>query len=283
MENIHKQFVQLGRERNKITYELLALLPEIFEKRIFRKYGCATIEEYAGKFAGLSKSVVQKRLRLEKDLENMPALKETVRTQGVHKVALVAKLARPETEKAWADKVQHMSKQALQELSKEIREKPKTTTIELNAEMTAMLMQIKKKLGVDNDQEVMRKIFEKILEEEKIPGEKSSRYISQEKREKARKISGGKCAYPHCDQNMEVLHHRERFAKSQNHSSIIPLCRNHHEFAHNGLIENEREQPEKWKLRISNGVNSKTDQIYRKIRSNLQLNRSKQHMDPQLL
>ena len=70
MENLHQQFVKLGRERNKLTYQLLALLPEIFEQRIFRQYGCTTIEEYAGKYAGLSKSVVQKRLRIEKDLRS---------------------------------------------------------------------------------------------------------------------------------------------------------------------------------------------------------------------
>jgi len=267
METLHQQFVKLGRERNKLTYQLLALLPEIFERRIFRQYGCATIEEYAGKYAGLSKSVVQKRLRIEKDLLDKPALRQMVGSVGVHKVALVAKLATTETERAWADKVAHLSKQALQELSKEVREKPKTLRIELNAELSAMLMRIKKRMGEEDDLAALEKIFAKMLEDEKIPGEKTGRYISKEKQKQAKQISGGVCAYPHCLEQRVVLHHRERYAESHNHSSIIPLCKIHHEFAHNGLIAHEKEPPEKWQVQLNVGVENRVDQAYRRIRT----------------
>lgn len=119
-ESLHLKFVKLGSDRRKLTNELLALLPEIYEKKIYRKYA-ATIVEYAGKFGGLSKGVVLKRLRLEKYLEEKPLLKEAIKTEGVHKVALVANLATAETEAIWVDKLKNMSKAAVQELSKERR------------------------------------------------------------------------------------------------------------------------------------------------------------------
>ena len=127
-KTIHEKFVQLGNKRRKITYELLALLPEIYGKQIYREFGCATICEYAGKFAGLSKSVVQKVLRTDKHLEGKPHLKEAVKSQGIHKVALVARHATNETDAVFADKVENMSKSALQEMSKEIAAKKEAET-----------------------------------------------------------------------------------------------------------------------------------------------------------
>ncbi len=121
-KELHLEFLKLGNSHRKLTNELLTLLPEIFERKIYQKYA-ATIVEYAGKFGGLSKGVVLKRLRLEKYLKNKPLLKEAIKTEGVHKIALVASFATEETESLWLDKVKNMSKNAIQELSKEVRSK----------------------------------------------------------------------------------------------------------------------------------------------------------------
>lgn len=104
MTDLHKQFVELGRERNKITYQLLALLPKIYRAKIHEKQGYATIYEYADRIAGLPKSVVVKTLNLENALKNKPHLQKMIETQGVHKVAIVARLATPETDGMFADK-----------------------------------------------------------------------------------------------------------------------------------------------------------------------------------
>ena len=74
MENLHQQFLKLARQKRIFTNKLLQLLPEIFEKKIYLKHA-ATIEGYAWRFAKLSPLVVQKRLRLEKNLIDKPALK----------------------------------------------------------------------------------------------------------------------------------------------------------------------------------------------------------------
>ena len=70
MENLHQQFVQLGRAKFRLDYKLLALLPDIYESGIWKKYA-GSIYEYAAKFGGLSHSAVEKRLRL-KSLTPMP-------------------------------------------------------------------------------------------------------------------------------------------------------------------------------------------------------------------
>ena len=118
--NSHRKFVKLGREKNRIQYKILGLLPEIFVGGVYRKY-CKTIEGYAWRFAQIPSSVVQKTLRLEKYLENKPCLKAAVAEVGVHKVAMVASIATAETDAAFADKVRNMSKPAVQEWAKELR------------------------------------------------------------------------------------------------------------------------------------------------------------------
>ncbi|OGJ41811.1 hypothetical protein A3B60_00475 [Candidatus Peregrinibacteria bacterium RIFCSPLOWO2_01_FULL_39_12] len=180
-KELHRKFVILGNNRRRLTNELLALLPEIYEKKIYKKYS-ATIIEYAGKFGGLSKGVVMKRLRLEKHLKDKPILREAIKTEGVHKVALIAKLATPETENIWVDKLKNMSKSSLFELAKEVRGKvedgkcsgsnagfdfgfckaaPQKMKIEIGGELLFMFLKLKKKYGNNlSNNEVMKKILE---------------------------------------------------------------------------------------------------------------------------
>lgn len=122
-KKLHEKFSTLGRERNRLTYELLAMLPRIYDEGIYREHKCATIYEYAGRYAGLSHSVVEKTLKLHRELEGKPCLLAAIRTQGVHKVALVARLATSETDEVLAKRVVDMSRPALIELSKELRRK----------------------------------------------------------------------------------------------------------------------------------------------------------------
>ncbi|MFA6917467.1 MAG: hypothetical protein WC285_01345, partial [Candidatus Gracilibacteria bacterium] len=123
MENaqkLHHEFIRLGSMRHKLKNRMLAILPEIYKSGIYKKYA-GSIVEYAGKFGDIAKTTVIKRLRLEKNLEDKPFLKAVIEKVGVHKVALVAKIATSETDKAFADKVENMSRIAVQSLSKELR------------------------------------------------------------------------------------------------------------------------------------------------------------------
>ncbi|MBI5753967.1 hypothetical protein HZA40_02375 [Candidatus Peregrinibacteria bacterium] len=122
-KDLHRIFVKLSFDIIKMKNKLISLLLEIYEQKIYKNYSCLTIYEYAFKYAKLSKEVVDKAVRTLKHLENKPCLKGAIETQGIHKVALVATIATPETDAAWADKLKNMSKPAVQELSKEVRYK----------------------------------------------------------------------------------------------------------------------------------------------------------------
>lgn len=272
MKDIHKQFVQLGRKRNKITYKLLALLPKIFEKEIYRKHGCATIYEYAGRFGGLSHGVVEKTLKLEEKLVDKPELQAAIETQGVHKVAIVANVATPETDKAWADKVENMSKRSLQELSREVRGKKEKIKIELDEEMEFLFLKLKKEMGISSNKEALRQILKSQQKPQvvtKNTGEKRdnsskscSRHISAARKREVDDC----CVFPGCNKPAEILHHCKRFAKQKSHDSVVGLCREHHEFAHNGLVINEHQDPSSWKVDPTRSPTEQSDQLYRKYR-----------------
>lgn len=278
MNNLHKEFVRLGRERNKITYKLLALLPKIYESQVFEQEGYANIYDYAAKIAGLSPGVVKKVLKIENKLKGMPHLQKTVETQGIHKVGIVAGLATKENEEELADKVENMSKAALQEYSKENRGNVTVKwQVELDKEMMHMFLKLKKQLGKNlNNKECLRKILECMLngsaDQEKVNHLKQEEDQGQEKDNPKRKQKlspnpsprqfiipgekvngitryipvkvkrqlGDKCTYPCCHRPAEVIHHPQRFSEEANHNNLKSLCKLHHEFAHNGVSEQMR-------------------------------------------
>jgi len=284
-KNLHDEFVRLGRERNQITYKLLALLPEINRLRVYAQKGYGNIYEYAARIAGLSPKVVSKALRIQEKLKDLPHLKEKVETQGINKVGIVVGLATKENEKDLAEKVENMSKPALQEYSKEVRGKITVSwQVELDDEMMFMLLKLKKKLGENlSNKECLRRILlemdkgfgregdkmksartstqkndesqsqeKKRLEPDaiarqqpklqtkettKIPGEKVlnrfSRYISVYRKREV----GERCSYAGCPRPADVIHHPDRFSEHHSHEKLKPLCKQHHEFAHNGVSE----------------------------------------------
>jgi hypothetical protein len=68
---------------------------------------------------------------LHKNLKGKPHLQKAVESEGIHKVALVAKLATPASDAAFADKVRNMSKLSLEELTRELRLNEKLLRIRL--------------------------------------------------------------------------------------------------------------------------------------------------------
>lgn len=62
---------------------------------------------------------------------------------------------------------------------------------------------------------------------------------------------GNKCAFPSCKKPAVILHHTKRYSLQKNHDPnfIVPLCKDHHGLAHEGMIKDENLPPEKWELR----------------------------------
>ncbi|MDD3861923.1 MAG: hypothetical protein PHP74_03495 [Candidatus Gracilibacteria bacterium] len=333
-QKLHQEFIRLGGMRHKLKNRMLAILPEIYESGIWKKYA-GSIVEYAGKYGDIAGTTVIKRLRLERNLEDKPCLKAAIEKVGVHKVAMVAKIATVETEKSFAEKISNMSRTAVQSLAKELRVKngfgtsetrvPQachsvaiTKKIELDEESTFLFMKLKSKLGKYlSDQEFLKLMLKdrerqefskemaswptkntKATRERKAStgkqniaepqhplefcreqnitddafdrdikksaevrlgkdigargyeGSAPSRHIPADKKRQAIAQTNGKCSYPNCNSPHEVLHHIDRFSASKSHNSIIPLCKIHHEFSHNNLIQNENQLLKKWQLSI---------------------------------
>lgn len=299
---LHQKFVKFGFLRRKYKNEMLAILPQIYKSGIYKKYA-STIVEYAGKYGAISRSAVETRLRLEPNLDGKPHLKAAIKEVGVNKVAMIAKLATPETDEMFADKIKNMSKPAVQTLSKELRHPPKAGAgknenvnvetvccavpekikVELDEEMTFLFLKLKEKMGENlSNKEVMKMILEKTvnaefsksltgqrLTETKNHGETNEeepRPIRAKRKREELEKTGGKCAYPSCNRLVKNFHHQDRYSETKNHKNIKGLCREHHEFAHNGLIPNENENTNKWKLDIKAKIKHKADILYRKYR-----------------
>ncbi|MFH1720604.1 MAG: hypothetical protein ABH856_03290, partial [Patescibacteria group bacterium] len=57
-----------------------------------------------------------------------------------------------------------------------------------------------------------------------------------------------KCQFPGCSKPSTTIHHPDRFALTENHNRIVPLCDTHHKIAHAGLVGNEHEPAAEWRI-----------------------------------
>lgn len=310
--NLHEQFIQLGRQKIELERKLAALIPQIYEQEIYKKYA-GDIYEYCRKYAGLSFGVVQKILRTFKRIQDKPALVQAVEKIGIHKVALVANITTPENQQIVAERIGKMSKTAVAQFAKDFRREQKmvlfgevneVVKIELDEEMQFLFNKLKKEfmkkaaVGEMSNREALRKILtemnhlkfdEKSLKNEvtgsggksgdgketesktkagirtqisesprPIPGEMVNRNISAVKKRQAIAKTNGKCAVDHCQKPFDHIHHIVPFSVCKSHDLIIPICKEHHEMAHNGLIDIQKN-----KVEIKNL--SSVDLTYRKF------------------
>ncbi|MEK7085494.1 MAG: hypothetical protein AAB953_00575 [Patescibacteria group bacterium] len=317
-QELHNEFVRLGGMRLKLKNKMLAILPQIYESGIWKKYA-GSIVEYAGKYGDIAQTTTRKRLRLESNLDDLPCLKAAIEKVGVHKVAMVAKIATPETDQALAESILNMSKAAVQSLSKELRAKHQAKNvndgqqlaffdydstrqnqeplckavainkkIELDEESTFLFMKLKAKLGKQlSDKEFLKLILEERAKQEfqneattkemktsdykSITGDTfpETRYIHANKKREVIAKTNGKCTYPGCNLPCEILHHPDRYSESKSHDSVITLCKIHHEFAHNNLIQNETQLADQWRISVIKEPATKISQadiLYKKYR-----------------
>lgn len=91
--------------------------------------------------------------------------------------------------------------------------------------------------------------------------DKVSRSIPILKKRQAIAKTNGKCAVDHCCKPFDHIHHLVPFSVCKSHDSIIPICKEHHEMAHNGLIDIQ-------KNKVEMGGLSVVDLTYRKFHGN---------------
>ncbi len=271
--NLHQQFLKLAKDRQRITYKMLSLLPEIYKSGIYRKYA-HTIYGYAYQFGQIPESVVRKTLNLEERLATKPLLKAAVSEVGIHKVSLVESIVSPENEEVIVEKIKSMSSSAIQTMAKEIRNKDsfKTLSLYISQDTQKLFSTVKKLLNISDESDLSA--FEQILEfvliqkQNELPQEitSQSRNLPQKIKKRIKDNFDQKCCYPTCSKKAENLHHIERYAEFKSHNKIVPLCKIHHEFMHNSLIPNESDAIHLWQLSPQKTTNI-VDLKFQKFRS----------------
>jgi hypothetical protein len=98
---------------------------------------------------------------------------------------------------------------------------------------------------------------------------KLTRYIPAKVKEIIKLEHGATCAFPGCSEPAGALHHTQRFSLNQTHDPelIKPLCKIHHELAHNNAIGAEDKDPINWHLSLTATGTPATQLIDKKVRA----------------
>ncbi|MFC1647420.1 HNH endonuclease signature motif containing protein [Patescibacteria group bacterium] len=247
---------EAGTNARKWKNRFVAALPEVYKRQLYRKRGFGSIFEFAAKIGGVSKNVVEDVLNLDKKLEDKPALKELIPKVGLHKVRVVANIAKQSDQKIWAKKVQTMSKPALETHVRDIRNSDpgigiptapqesifdndfETFTAKLDPKIILKLKIIKQKMRKGTTwNEVFKQLTESAIPEPQPqknpkPSNPKSRQVSTKQKREALIKTNRKCSVPGCNKPAQEIHHVKPWAINQSHENLKPLCKPHHELDH---------------------------------------------------
>jgi hypothetical protein len=120
-KELYERCLIVGRNARRWKNEFVALLPEVARRRLYRSYGFCSIYEFAAKLAGVGRTVVDEALRLDSKFEKMPELKALIPEFGVSKLKVIASIAKEETAKFWSEKVENMTRKALETYIKDTK------------------------------------------------------------------------------------------------------------------------------------------------------------------
>ncbi len=223
--------------------KFVSLLPEISKRGLHKEHGFTSIFEYAAKVGGVGRKTVEYIFQVQKHIEDKPALKEALPKAGVHKIRAVATIATKENQKELAEKVQTMSKPALELYAKEQRApkleippggKMKFLSFQVDEEVELELRKLKGKGETFND--VMKKLLANMPKPKKVKYRKAkeskSRAVPAQKRREAYAKTKGKCSIPGCNKPASEIHHKKPWAIFRKHDELEPFCKAHHELAH---------------------------------------------------
>lgn len=132
-------------------------------------------------------------------------------------------------------------------------EPPKTSIwMDLDQGLAEQLMKLKAGCLWDNVIGELLIARDEMLEREKPEAVKTkSRPIPAKIERFVLKRSNGVCEFPGCMKKYAELHHADRFSLVWEHNPdrIFALCSEHHNLAHNGVIENESSDIKLWRVR----------------------------------
>lgn len=123
-KELYQYCQDVGAKARDWKKRFVALLPEVAKRNLYRKYGFASIVDFAGRLGGVGEYTVEVAMQLQKHINDKPALLNILPKVGVHKMRVVATIATKENQEILAKKVMEMSKPALQVWAREIRPRP---------------------------------------------------------------------------------------------------------------------------------------------------------------
>ncbi|HBB02689.1 MAG: hypothetical protein US89_C0005G0102 [Candidatus Peregrinibacteria bacterium GW2011_GWF2_38_29] len=271
-KNLHARFTFYGKNSLKWKRKCTLLLPEIAKYRIWEKKGFFSIYEYAAKLAGMSHASVEAALWAMKKVEDKPELRRVIEEKGIEIIRPIANIATQETAKFWAEKAMEMSRNTLAAYAKEYKKSERSApcagsgichknsdlfsdlNLQIKPEIAEKLQKLKGQGSWDDLMEKFINLYEQKLEENKPQlQENAKEYIPAKIKNYVLAKTNNTCAFPDCMKPYEILHHTERFALTHEHDpdSLIPLCKAHERMAHAGLIENENQSPENWRIKTT--------------------------------
>ena len=235
-----------GKQSLNGRKKFIAALPEVYRRHMYKEYGFGSIYEYAAKLCGVSKAMVDDVIRVDEKLNEMPNLKEQIAIVGLSKVKTVASTVTKETDKEWAEKVQKMTRSALEthihDLKNPIPGDIITTTphsvefenfqAKLHPDIILKLQIIKQKMGKGS---TWNEVFKKFVEVPTVRSQKNPKPSNPKNRHLAtakRRELEGRCSYPGCNKPAQEIHHPKPWAINKSHDELEPLCKPHHELEH---------------------------------------------------
>jgi len=226
--------------------KFVALLPEIERRRLYRQHGFASIFEYAAKVGGVGRKTVEYIFQVQKHIKDKPALQKALPKVGVHKIRTIATIATKENQVELAKKVQTMSKPALELYARE--QKAPKIGIPPGGKMKILSFYVDEAVELElrklkNDNETFNDVMKKLLklqpkqpqpkpQKNPRPANPYARQASTKKRRETLESTNGKCSVPGCNRPAEEIHHERPWAIFKSHKNLKPLCKAHHELAH---------------------------------------------------
>ncbi len=256
------------------------LLPEVYERGLYRIKGFLSIHEFASKLAGMSGHAVDRVLWVAQKLRDKPALSAELTEGKTHwsKLERIATVATVETEQEWLSKVRTLPRPALEVAvhmaheSASVQVEPAWQTLSLRVSIeTEKELRLKKSelersfkrnlswgeflelLLKGSPSETQRLIHVEVcpscVKAETQENPENHRHIPQKVQDLIQARYGGFCSFKGCRKPAAIQHHTRRFALNSSHDPdfILPLCKAHERFVHAGLIEDETQDPALWK------------------------------------
>lgn len=256
-KDLVSRFEYFGKMTLRYRYKVIGLLPEVAKRKLYLRRGCASIFEYAKKVAGLSEEQTSRVLNIAPRLRDKPALRSLLEegNVSVNKLARIVSIATVGNEGELAEKVQVLSKSALETFVRDYKaefvpghtsaevslgDKSERKNIEVAPDVADQLAILRSK-GFDIDQllrELLAKREEDIRQKKDDVGkslpEESGRYIPVRVKRVLMEEHGTKCAKFGCNKPSDEIHHTARYGVTRSHDPhlLAPLCREHHELAH---------------------------------------------------